>query len=85
MLKALLSDPIVRIDVALWTLVAALLLAPVLPPAWMAFYSEHVLEAPFQALIIVAVWFRIGTVEDETERHFWKLIGFSSTMVMAWS
>ena len=55
MLKALLSDPIVRIDVALWTLVAALLLAPVLPPAWMAFYSEHVLEAPFQALIIVAV------------------------------
>lgn len=75
MLKALLSDPIVRIDVALWTLAAALLIAPVLPPAWMTFYSEHVLDAPFQALVVVAVWFRIGRVEDEVERRFWKLIG----------
>lgn len=85
MLKALLSDPIVRIDVALWTLAAALLLAPLLPPAWMASYIDHVLDAPFQALVIAAVWFRIGLVEDETERRFWKLIGWSAatTLVVA--
>src|SRR5690348_3062014 len=78
MLKSLLSDPIVRIDVALWTLAAALLIAPVLPPAWMTFYSEHVLDAPFQALVLVAVWFRIGRVEDEAERRFWKLISLNA-------
>ena len=83
MLKALLSDPIVRIDVALWTLVAALLVVPVLPPAWMTFFSEHVLDMPFQALVIAAVWFRIGNVEDEAERRFWKLIGLSAATTLA--
>ena len=83
MLKALLSDPIVRIDVALWTLAAFLLLVPVLPPAWMTFYSEHVLEAPFMALVLVAVWFQIRRVEDETERRFWKLIGLNAACSLA--
>src|SRR4051812_3978095 len=78
MLKALLSDPIVRIDAALWTLAAALLIAPVLPPAWMTFYSEHVLDAPFQALVVFAVWFRIRAVEDEAERRFWILISLNA-------
>ncbi len=83
MLKALLSDPIVRVDVALWTLVAVLLVVPVLPAPWMTFFSEHVLDTPFQALVIVAVWFRLGTVEDEAERRFWTLIGLSAVTTLA--
>ncbi len=83
MLKALLSDPIVRIDVALWTLTAVLLLVPILPPAWMAFYSDHVLDAPFQVLVVVAVWFQIGRVEDEAERRFWQLISVSAACSLA--
>ncbi|TAK16207.1 MAG: hypothetical protein EPO35_05770 [Acidobacteria bacterium] len=83
MLKALLSDPIVRIDVALWTLAAVLLVAPVLPPAWMAFYSEHILDAPFQALVILAVWFQLARIEDDTERRFWRLIGLSAACGLA--
>lgn len=71
MLKALLSDPIVRINVALWTLVATLLLVPILPPSWMAFYSD-------QVLVLAAVWFRLRQIEDDAERHFWKLIGYST-------
>src|SRR6478672_6634503 len=83
MLKALLSDPIVRIDVALWTVAALLLLVPVLPPAWMTFYSEHILDAPFQALVIAAVWLRLGAIEDDTERRFWRLVGISTACTLA--
>ena len=83
MLNALLRDPIVRIVLALWTLAAVLLLVPVLPPAWMAFYSEHVLDAPFQALVIVAVWFHIARIEDESERRFWTLIGIGAACNLA--
>src|SRR6478736_4241225 len=83
MLKGLLKDPIVRIDIALWTVAALLLIAPVLPPAWMTFYSDHVLDAPFQALVIAAVWLRLGAIEDDTERRFWTLIGISTACTLS--
>jgi signal transduction histidine kinase/CheY-like chemotaxis protein len=78
MLNALLKDPIVRIAIALWAAAVALLLVPILPPDWVNFYSEHILDAPFQVLVIAAVWFQIRSVDDEAERRFWKLIGLNA-------
>ncbi len=74
MLKSLVSDPVSRIVIAAWTVVAVLLLAPILPPAWMRAYSDHALDLPFLALILVAIWYGHRTIEEPTERRFWLLV-----------
>jgi len=77
MLKSLLSDPIARIVIALWALVAILLFAPILPPAWMRTYSDHWLDLPFLALGLVAIWHGYRRIDEPTERRFWQLVGFA--------
>jgi signal transduction histidine kinase len=80
MLNALLKDPIVRAAILVWAVAVSLLLLPILPPDWVTFYSEHILDAPFQLLLIVAVWYQIGKVEAEPERQFWKLFGLNAAI-----
>jgi len=79
MLKSLLSDPIARVTIGIWTLVTATVFIPVLPAHWVQFYSEYVLDLPFLVLIPLAVWYGHRTIEDETERRFWHLVGVAYT------
>ena len=64
MLKSLLSDPIARVTIGIWTLVTATVFIPVLPAHWVQFYSEYVLDLPFLVLIPLAVWYGHRTIED---------------------
>lgn len=77
MLKSLLSDPIARVVIGLWSLVTVLLFVPLLPAAWMATYSDYWFDLPFLVLILVAVAFGHRHIEDETELRFWRLVGLS--------
>ena len=77
MLKSLLSDPIARVIVGVWTLVAVAVCASVLPNAWVQFYSDYVLDLPFLILIPLAVWYGHRAIEDDTERRFWNLMGIA--------
>jgi len=77
MLKSLLGDPIARVVVGVWTVVTALLFVPILPTAWMVAFSDHALDLPFLLLILIAVVFGHGRIDDETEQRFWHLVGLS--------
>jgi len=77
MLRALLTDSIARIVIAVWTVQAVLLLVPVLPAGWMVAFSDHALDLPFLALILLAIGHGHRVIEDETERRFWRLVAMS--------
>ena len=77
MLTSLLRDPISRTVIGVWTLVTVLLLVPVLPASWMRAFSEEGLDLPFLLLILTAISYGHQQIEDETERRFWRLVGFT--------
>lgn len=77
MLKALLTDSIARIIIVVWTILAVLLLVPVLPAGWVVAFSDHALDLPFLALILIAIGQGHRMIEDETERRFWRLVAMS--------
>ena len=77
MLKSLLADPVARVVIAVWTLVAFLLFVPILPSAWMAAFSSQAVDLPFLPLVLLAVAFGYRGIEDDVERRFWRLVGFA--------
>jgi signal transduction histidine kinase/CheY-like chemotaxis protein len=83
MLTSLLRDPISRLVIGVWTLVTVLLFVPVLPSAWMVAFSDHALDVPFLILTLAAIWYGQSGIEDDTERRFWRLIGYSYSAWLA--
>lgn len=83
MLKALLSDSIARIIIAVWTLVTVMLLVPMLPHAWMLAYSTNLIDIPFLVLILVACRVGLPQHEDAAERRFWRLVALSFAFWLA--
>jgi signal transduction histidine kinase/CheY-like chemotaxis protein len=82
-LKSLLSDPIVRLVVAIWAVVTALYLAPILPHDRLVYFSDEILDLPFLPWTIVAIWFGLRRIEDDIERRFWRFMGASFCALLA--
>lgn len=73
MSSPLLSDRLVQVALCLVTAVAIVVLVPVLPDAWLDFYSNQILDLPFLILAVVAMLYGLKSVDDDAERRFWRL------------
>ncbi len=77
MLKTLPRDPVIRLTLGVWAILTLLYVVPVLPPSWLATYSQAYLDLPLVPLVIAACWVGLGAIEDEHERRFWQWWGAS--------
>lgn len=71
---SLAQDWIVRgICIAL-VLASLPLLFPILSDEWQSTYGRHLLDPPFLVALLVAIRYRLRSVEDTIERRFWNLL-----------
>ena len=76
---SLAQDWIVRgICIAL-VLASLPLLFPILSDEWLSTYGRRLLDPPFMVALLIAIRYRLRSVEDTSERRFWNLltVGFA--------
>ena len=73
---ALGKDPLVRGITILFVVAAIPLLIPILADDWRSIYGHHIIEVVFLVLLLVAIRYRLSSVEEPNERRFWNLITF---------
>ncbi|MCP4664275.1 MAG: PAS domain S-box protein [bacterium] len=79
------ADPVAKLTVAVFAVTAALLLIPVLSPAYRELISLRLSPAYFLALVVVAVRWRLGRITSGEEQRFWGdlTVAFSCWLAVA--
>lgn len=70
------QDRIVLGIVVAIALASVPILTPILSDEWRGIYSQHFIEFPFLVALLLAIRFRLRSVEEIGERRFWNLLMF---------